>query len=175
MTVSRFISSFDPTSSTPGVKVTREITTNITMPSGATMVLGGVIEDAESENDDGIPFLKDIPLLGWLFRSYNSTKTKTNLYFFLTPHVLDEEDFSDLAEISFRKKMEASRYIGNKRLQLVDRKWTDIPMPERLEDTGATVEHLDQFGGFEIPTYRRPPQTAGPRSPPPNDSKGDGR
>ncbi len=156
--VSRFISAFDPTAVTAGVQVTRNVTTAVTIPSGATMVLGGVIEDSESDSDDGVPFLKDIPILGWLFRSYSKTKTKTNLYFFLTPTILDETDFSDLAEISFRKKMEAAQYIGHRRIQMVDRRWREPTLAERLEDSEATIDDLDQYGGFEIPTYKRPTQ-----------------
>lgn len=154
--VSRFTTPFDPTAVTAGVSVERSITTQVTMPSGATMVLGGVIQDSESSSDDGVPFLKDIPLLGWLFRSYGKTKDKTNLYFFLTANILDETDFSDLAEISFRKKMEAAQYIGHKRIQLIDRRWREPTLVDRLEDSGSTVEDLDQYGGFELPTYKRP-------------------
>src|SRR5690606_10027434 len=153
--VSRFTTPFDPTAVTAGVSVERSITTQVTMPSGATMVLGGVIQDSESSSDDGVPFLKDIPLLGWLFRSYGKTKDKTNLYFFLTANILDETDFSDLAEISFRKKMEAAQYIGHKRIQLIDRRWREPTLVDRLEDSGSTVEDLDQYGGFELPTYKR--------------------
>lgn len=155
LSVSRYLGAFDPSASTPGPKVTRLIQTQVTMPSGATMVLGGVIEDAESDTDDGVPFLKDIPILGWLFRSYSNQKTKTNLYFFLTPNILDETDFSDMSEVSFRKKMEAAKYIGHRRMQMVDRKWREPTMAQRLEDSGATVDDLDQYGGFEIPSYKR--------------------
>lgn len=165
LTVSRFITAFDPGAATPGVQVERKMTTAVTIPSGATMVLGGVIEDSVSESDDGIPFLKDIPILGWLFRSYSKTNTKTNLYFFLTPNILDETDFSDLSEISFRKKMEAAQYIGHRRLQLVDRKWREPTLSQRLEDSGTTIDDLDQYGGFEIPTYQRPNQNTSQQPP----------
>jgi general secretion pathway protein D len=154
--VSRFTTAFDPSAVTAGVQVERRMETAVTMPSGATMVLGGVIEDAADESDDGVPFLKDIPILGWLFRSYSNTKRKTNLYFFLTPSILDETDFSDLSEISFRKKMEAAQYIGHRRLQLVDRRWREPTLTQRLEDSNATIDDLDQYGGFELPTYKRP-------------------
>jgi len=165
LTVSRFITAFDPTAATPGVQVERKIQTAVTIPSGATMVLGGVIEDSVSETDDGVPFLKDIPILGWLFRSYSKSGAKTNLYFFLTPSILDETDFSDLSEISFRKKMEAAQYIGHRRLQLVDRKWREPTLSQHLEDSGTTIDDLDQYGGFEIPSYQRAPQTGGQQPP----------
>lgn len=161
LSVSRFLSAFDPASVTPGRKNTREISTQVTMPTGNTMVLGGVIEDGESENESGVPFLKDIPLIGYLFSTRGSNKQKTNLYFFLTPHILDEEDFSDLREVSFRKKLEAEEYIGTRRLQIVDRRWTSGKNPETLEDSGATLEDLDQRAGLGAPNYERPRRDMG--------------
>ncbi|MEC7725943.1 MAG: secretin N-terminal domain-containing protein, partial [Planctomycetota bacterium] len=90
--VSRFVGAFDPNSVTGGgITLSRFIQTQVTMPSDATMVIGGVIEDSESQNNGGIPWLKDIPLLGVLFRSSETTTNKTNLYFFVTPTILDED------------------------------------------------------------------------------------
>jgi general secretion pathway protein D len=161
--ISRFTTAFDPNSVTAGVRTTREIKSQVTMPSGHTMVIGGVIQDVESEAEAGIPLLKDIPILGILFRTKTTERSKTNLYFFLTPHILDEADFSDLAELSFRKKLEAAEYIGHRRLQIVDRKWRE-QAPETLEDSGATLEDLDMKGGFTMPVYQRP-GTTGPTGP----------
>jgi general secretion pathway protein D len=122
LSVSRFLTPYDPDSVTPGVKALREITTAVTLPSGNTMVLGGVIEDRTSESRSGIPFLMDIPLLGFLFSAESKDNNKTNLYFFVTPNIIDEDDFSDLEMISFRKKLEAGNYIGQRRLQIVDQR-----------------------------------------------------
>ncbi len=156
LTVSRFLTAYDPNSATPGVKSTREVKTQVTLPSGSTMVLGGVIEDAESETESGIPLLQDIPILGFLFKAWSSEKRKTNLYFFLTPHILDEDDFEDLREISFRRKLDAATYIGDRRLQVVDPKWRGKETAERLDDAGATIEDIDRRGGFQMPSRSRP-------------------
>ena len=79
-----------------------------------------LLEDQESTTQSGIPFLMDIPLLGWLFKKQTTEKRKTNLYFFVTPTILDEDDFSDLAAASFRKKLEArpGNYIAQPTLAL---------------------------------------------------------
>ena len=169
LTVSRFTTAFDPNAVTAGVIAQRQLRTQVTLPSGHTMVLGGVIEDRRSDTSSGIPYLKDIPILGWLFQSWSETEEKTNLYFFLTPYILDEADFSDLAEVSFRRKLDAAEYIGHRRIQLVDRKWRE-GRPETLEDPGATIEDLDARGGFDIPYYKRPEggvdtTSTGPRTP----------
>jgi len=166
LTVSRFTTAFDPDAVTAGVKAKRQIQTQVTLPSGHTMVLGGVIEDSQADSSTGIPILKDIPILGILFQDWSSDKNKTNLYFFLTPYILDEEDFSDLALQSFRKKLEAAEYIGHRRIQLIDRRWRDS-QPETLDDPGATIEDLDARGGFAIPFYQRPKgsEKSPPRTP----------
>jgi general secretion pathway protein D len=173
--VSKFTGSFDSTSAVPPPKTTRTIETVVTMPSGNTMVFGGVIEDQSSETSDGIPFLKDIPLLGILFRSQEKTNRKTNLYFFLTPHILSDKDFADLEAMTFRKKLEAADYIGNRRLKIVDRDWRGGELP-RLDDPKATLEDIDRLGGFSIPTYERPPagsetKPTGTESPPRGEPK----
>ena len=144
------------------------------MPNGHTMVLGGVIEDAQDDSSSGIPVLKDIPILGWLFQSWSTNRNKTNLYFFVPPHILDEEDFSDLAEQSFRTKLEAAEYIGHRRIQLVDRKWR-APTPQTLEDPGATIEDIDERGGFDIPIYLRPERKVEKTSTGPEVPQGDSR
>lgn len=161
--VSRFVGAFDPTSATGGgVTLRRTIKTQVTMPSDATMVLGGVIEDSESHNDGGVPLLKDIPILGFLFRKSEDTSNKTNLYFFVTPTILDEDDFQDLYHASLRRKLEAQDYIGERRLRIIDRKWTGSASAQArtLQDMGTTVEDLDAQGEYEMPTYRRAPPDA---------------
>jgi len=157
--VSRFVGAFDPNSATGGgVVLRRTIRTQVTMPSGDTMVLGGVIDDQESHSEGGIPFLKDLPLLGFLFKRSESTSSKTNLYFFVSPTILDEDDFDDLWQISLQKKMEAERYIGTRRLRVIDRKWTGGNQRQALilEDPGTTVEDLDAQAENELPYYHRP-------------------
>jgi general secretion pathway protein D len=183
--VSRFVGAFDPNSASGGgVVLRRTIKTQVTMPSDYTMVLGGVIEDSESESDGGVPLLKDIPLLGYFFRRSEDTSNKTNLYFFVTPTILDEDDFQDLYRVSLQRKLEAEEYIGERRLRIIDRRWKADPNAEArtLGDTGATVEDLDMQGEYEMPTYRRARQAgvdAAPGKPTapsaPDEPRGSGR
>lgn len=151
--VSRFLTTADPNAVTGGPRTEREVRTQITIPNGHTMILGGVIEDSESHSDSGIPILKDIPLLGILFRRSTDQEVKTNLYFFVTPTILDDDEFADLAELTQRKKLEASQYIGHRRLQIVDRNWIG---GRTLEDSEATIDDIDRLGNFDTPKYNRP-------------------
>ena len=57
---------------------------------GEMIVLGGLKNDSDSANKGGIPFLKDIPLIGRLFSSVRKTYTKSELMIFLTPEIMED-------------------------------------------------------------------------------------
>jgi type IV pilus assembly protein PilQ len=56
--------------------------------NGETTVIGGIYVDTDSATDSGVPFLMDIPLLGWLFKSNNQKKSKSELLIFITPKIV---------------------------------------------------------------------------------------
>jgi type IV pilus assembly protein PilQ len=71
---------------------TKNITTNVLVDNGATVVIGGLYQTETNEVVTGIPFLKDLPLLGWLFRSaYNPKTIRNELIVFITPRVINQE------------------------------------------------------------------------------------
>ena len=67
----------------------REVSTQVLVRSGETVVLGGVYEQITSESVDKIPFLGDIPGIGRLFRRNASSNTKSELLIFITPQIVD--------------------------------------------------------------------------------------
>lgn len=66
----------------------RSIDTNVLVDNGQIIVLGGLIEDTQSESVEKVPLLGDIPLLGYLFRYQTKRRGKTNLMVFLRPTVI---------------------------------------------------------------------------------------
>jgi general secretion pathway protein D len=76
------------TSSTLPVTQKRTVDTTVIVKDSQTVVIGGLIEDSETQNETKVPVLGDIPVLGWLFRDRSETTTRTNLYIFLTPRVI---------------------------------------------------------------------------------------
>ncbi|NIM05496.1 MAG: hypothetical protein GTO55_05090, partial [Armatimonadetes bacterium] len=60
----------------------------VSVQDGYTAVLGGLMSDRITNTTTGIPLFKDLPLIGWAFRSKDSRKEKTELLVFLTPHVV---------------------------------------------------------------------------------------
>jgi general secretion pathway protein D len=76
----------------------RNIESNVVVDDGQIVVIGGLMEDIYVDGSSGVPFLKDIPILGALFRYDSKKRTKTNLMVFLRPYILRDKDQE--AEIS---------------------------------------------------------------------------
>ncbi len=68
----------------------RTVDTTVVVNDTNTVVIGGLIDEALSQTDYRVPCLGGIPGIGWLFRSVGKGKEETNLYIFLTPHVLED-------------------------------------------------------------------------------------
>lgn len=68
----------------------RTIESNVIVDDGQMFVIGGLIGDDYYDTSDGVPFLKDIPLIGALFRYDSKTRKKSNLMVFLRPYVIKD-------------------------------------------------------------------------------------
>jgi general secretion pathway protein D len=79
----------------------RSIKTSVLVDDGGILVLGGLIQEEVSDSQSKVPLLGDIPVLGFLFRSQNTTKTKANLMVFLRPSIL--RDNKDAAFVTNEK------------------------------------------------------------------------
>ncbi len=69
----------------------RSANTNVMVRNGQTAVIGGVYQSDISEGDTGVPWLRNVPVLGWLFKSRSYTSTKNELLLFLTPRIINPE------------------------------------------------------------------------------------
>lgn len=67
---------------------TRKIKTNIVVKNKDTVVLGGLMQDRDTEKINKVPLLGDLPLLGWLFKSRETEKQKVNMLVFITPKII---------------------------------------------------------------------------------------
>ncbi len=67
---------------------TEEAKTRVMIANGETLVIAGLIKDQTTITKRKIPFLGDVPLLGAIFQKKESTKSKTELLIFLTPHII---------------------------------------------------------------------------------------
>jgi type II secretion system protein D len=69
----------------------QRITTTVTIPSGATIVLGGLIKDEVTKDNNGIPYLMDVPYLGNLFKYTTNNKERDELLVFIQPTVVNDD------------------------------------------------------------------------------------
>lgn len=67
---------------------TRTAKTRVLVRDGETAVIGGIYQADDNAGEDGVPILKDIPVLGWLFKSKFKSREKNELLIFLTPQIL---------------------------------------------------------------------------------------
>ncbi|HEX4970099.1 MAG TPA: type IV pilus secretin PilQ [Steroidobacteraceae bacterium] len=69
---------------------TREIVTQVLVNDGQTVVLGGILETERRDNEQKVPWLGDVPVLGRLFKTTSKTDNKDELLIFVTPRILRE-------------------------------------------------------------------------------------
>ncbi|HEX9143508.1 MAG TPA: type IV pilus secretin PilQ [Candidatus Binatia bacterium] len=87
-------------------ELNREAISNVLVRDGETIVLGGILKDTSQESENGVPYLKDIPILGWLFKSHRWQKDFEELMVFITPRIASggSENLPD-AEQLWREQM----------------------------------------------------------------------
>lgn len=90
----------------------RSLTTQISIADGLTGVLGGLVSNSYSKSNTGIPFLKDIPILGSAFQTNSVDGDRTELLILITPRIIrNDDDMADLAD-SYSRDMNAAFRTG---------------------------------------------------------------
>lgn len=84
---------------------TRSTQTNVVIKDKQTLVIGGLMETTISHSDSGIPILKDIPILGHLFKVKSDRVRKTELIIFITPHVISNVSEANAVTKGFQSKL----------------------------------------------------------------------
>ncbi|NTW76366.1 MAG: hypothetical protein HGB33_01040 [Syntrophaceae bacterium] len=79
--------------SNPPIKKS-EIDSKVVIQNGDTVVIGGIVKTDDNKTVSGLPWLQKIPVLGWLFKTENINKEKTQLLIFITPKILQGADFA---------------------------------------------------------------------------------
>jgi type II secretory pathway component GspD/PulD (secretin) len=74
---------------------TREATTQVFLRDGQTTVIGGLADNTTSNSTSGLPYLSRIPLVGWIFGNQQKSTVASELFLFLTPHVVSSDDDID--------------------------------------------------------------------------------
>jgi general secretion pathway protein D len=110
-TTSGAVTSFGSTGS-PAFS-TREIDTTLVVQNGSTVLLGGIIDDSISHTRSGVPYLMDLPVLGWAFRSERDTNDRTELLLTITPYVIRSREEAETVTADFSERIQGLRELQN--------------------------------------------------------------
>ena len=89
----------------------REASTQIFVRDGQTAVIGGLADNQRERSRTGLPFLSSIPFIGGLFGSTRSTDIVSELFLFLTPHVVQSDDDTDRIREAIKQNRELLRNV----------------------------------------------------------------
>jgi general secretion pathway protein D len=85
----------------------RSVKNTVVAKDQQTIAIAGLISDRKSDTESKIPFFGDIPIIGWLFKTWTDNKAKTNLLIVLTPYIVrDDEDFRKIYDRKMRERQE---------------------------------------------------------------------
>ena len=94
----------------------RTAETTVLVQDNDTVVIGGIIGHDATEAEWKIPLLGDIPVLGWLFKTHNTQHLKTNMFIFITPHIIKNP--ADIARVTLTKEEQLDKVMPKVREQL---------------------------------------------------------
>ncbi len=97
----------------------RTIDTTVIVKDKNTVVIGGLIDDSFSNIEYMVPCLGNIPVLGWAFKSMSKSNDKTNLFIFLTPHVVKNPAEADMV---YKKKKDQIDKIKEGNIKMYKKK-----------------------------------------------------
>ena len=69
----------------------KTVDTEVVVDNGGTVVIGGIFVEGGTESESGVPLLRDIPVLGWLFKTKTNTKARRELLVFITPRLVNDQ------------------------------------------------------------------------------------
>ena len=124
----------------------RSAQTTVVVHNEETVVIGGMIGQDTSSGEYKVPLLGDIPLLGWLFKTHTNSKEKTNLFIFITPHIV--ENPAEIARIYYRKR-DVMEKVQKGSSNIPDRFFHRRPNPEHamaLTDIGSANLEKKEYG-----------------------------
>ena len=84
----------------------RAVTTEVVARSGQSILLAGLISEQQSDSSTNVPWISQVPGLGWLFRSDSKKKEKTELVLLITPRIIEKPDDWDLVRSGLERALE---------------------------------------------------------------------
>ena len=161
-------------SSTPTIS-TRRIETKLSLRDGSTVLLGGLISRDTNNSDAGVPLLKDIPLIGALFRNKTENSNERELLVMITPYVINDDfEAEEITEAihktfgSWADDIKTSRVV--KHTEALSNEGTDADAPMRARTPETLVETPPVKAPTEAPSNVDSRPKAPQRAPEPDES-----
>ena len=146
----------------------RSADTTVTVKDGQNIVIGGLIREDFQDTIQKVPLLGDIPILGWLFKSKEKKRVKTNLLIFLTPHIINNHE--DLEKITNKKmkmkdSMEKQIAPGGKNdesdgAEIEPENSGTLSAPEPADERKDAESEPEEYYGEEITIFQAPDAVA---------------
>ena len=105
---------------------TQEINTEVTVPDKSTVVIGGLINDTTTRDTSGVPWLSDIPLLGYLFKDTTKSKERDELIIMIQPTVVE----TDADQIAANEAEKQRTILGREAVEAATGVKEALPQPE---------------------------------------------
>ena len=143
------VSALESTTDFRPTTLKRTVNTTVMVEDSSTVVIGGLIDDTFAQTEYKVPCLGDVPGLGWLFKSRSKSGEKSNLFIFITPRVIQNQEearaFSDVkkAPIDEMRDMQIKLYQGG-RDELVTSPMESIPQDDDVP--GIVIEEGAKAG-----------------------------
>jgi len=123
---------------------TQELTTTVRVPTGSTIVLGGLITDDKLDDDAGIPYINRIPVIGPLLGGHtNKKRTRSELVVMIQPIVVDSN--SDMERASIEEGGESE--LG-KKARTIKEKLDPTPTPTPKKKKGSGLFQLPKIDNY---------------------------
>jgi general secretion pathway protein D len=91
---------------------TREAETTVVVQDGETVLIGGIITDSITHNRTGVPYLMDIPVLGWAFRVNTDTTDRVELLILISPYVVRSREEAHEVTDEFANRLQGLKRMG---------------------------------------------------------------
>jgi len=139
-------------SGTTGVDISinkREVKTTVMADSGATVVLGGLIDEDVQESVQKVPLLGDIPFIGHLFKSTTNSTRKRNLMVFLRPTIIrdaglmnniSESKYNYIRADQIRKHEEGLSLMSNENMPILPQWQDELTLPPSFNEYQGDIE-----------------------------------
>ncbi|MFW5500418.1 MAG: type II secretion system secretin GspD [Maridesulfovibrio sp.] len=109
----------------------RKTDTTVLLADGSTMVIGGLIRADHTRTEAGVPYLSDLPLLGWLFKTTSNSGTKNTLMVFLSARIIQT---TEGLEALSKAKMDKYRNQRNRISDFIDEEFNTIGSDSKKSD-----------------------------------------